>query len=365
MHEVARTTDLLAESVVQPALTDAMVDESDHGIGSAVGADRRRSAHHGRRSRQAVDPAGAGALLGRKALDRQEVCARRRCRAGADGPADAGGHHRFIPAGERASSHPSASCSRCTGRCGRRAENPFCSRRITRITSSTTAASDLWRGFSGIMLSSLAAVLLILLPLLWMFYRRARSVQAQREAMMRRAVDASTEERRRIAATLHDGVVQQLAGAAFALAGEARAGWSSGRRRARRPPRRCVCDCSRFRGGDALAAGGHLSAEPSRRRPAGGVERSRDDGQRFGCAHRGRRRSRGGCGARRRCAAGSLPRRAGEPAQCAQACSGVGDPAAAQSRRACGATGRESTTARASIRRWPKTLQRKDIWACN
>ena len=89
-------------------------------------------------------------------------------------------------------------------------------------------SSDLWRGFSGIMLSSLAAVLLILLPLLWMFYRRARSVQAQREAMMRRAMDASTEERRRIAATLHDGVVQQLAGAAFALAGEARQAGAAG-----------------------------------------------------------------------------------------------------------------------------------------
>jgi signal transduction histidine kinase len=89
-------------------------------------------------------------------------------------------------------------------------------------------SSDLWRGFSGIMLSSLAAVLLILLPLLWIFYRRARSAQVQREAMMRRAMEASTEERRRIAATLHDGVVQQLAGAAFALAGEARQAGSHG-----------------------------------------------------------------------------------------------------------------------------------------
>jgi two-component system, NarL family, sensor kinase len=39
---------------------------------------------------------------------------------------------------------------------------------------------------------------------------------------MRRAVDASTQERRRIAGTLHDGVVQQLAAAAFTIAGESR-----------------------------------------------------------------------------------------------------------------------------------------------
>jgi two-component system NarL family sensor kinase len=81
-------------------------------------------------------------------------------------------------------------------------------------------SDELWRGFSGVMLSSLAAVLVLLAPLLWLFYRRARSAQAHREVLMRRTLDASTEERRRIAATLHDGVVQQLAGAAFLVGGE-------------------------------------------------------------------------------------------------------------------------------------------------
>ena len=81
-------------------------------------------------------------------------------------------------------------------------------------------SDELWRGFSGVMLSTLAAVLVLLAPLLWLFYRRARSAQLQREQLMRRALDASTEERRRIAATLHDGVVQQLAGAAFLVGSE-------------------------------------------------------------------------------------------------------------------------------------------------
>jgi signal transduction histidine kinase len=64
-------------------------------------------------------------------------------------------------------------------------------------------------------------MLLLLAPLLWSFYRRARSVAYQHEALMRRAVEASTQERRRIAATLHDGVVQQLAGTSFTIAGQA------------------------------------------------------------------------------------------------------------------------------------------------
>jgi len=80
---------------------------------------------------------------------------------------------------------------------------------------------DLWRGFSGIMLSSLAAVFLLLLPLLWTLLSRTRRAQMQREQMMKNAVEASQEERKRIAGTLHDGVVQQLVAASYAVAGEA------------------------------------------------------------------------------------------------------------------------------------------------
>ena len=39
---------------------------------------------------------------------------------------------------------------------------------------------------------------------------------------MERAIDSSEAERRRIARDLHDGVVQELAGTAFALSGAAR-----------------------------------------------------------------------------------------------------------------------------------------------
>jgi two-component system NarL family sensor kinase len=53
--------------------------------------------------------------------------------------------------------------------------------------------------------------------------RRTRQAQLQREAMMQRALDASRDERQRIAAALHDGVVQELAATSFGLAGAAQA----------------------------------------------------------------------------------------------------------------------------------------------
>lgn len=85
----------------------------------------------------------------------------------------------------------------------------------------TARAGQLWRGFAGITLSSLLFLMLLLLPVLWRLLDRLKRAQRQREALLQRAVDASAEERRRIAANLHDGVVQELAATSFAVAGAA------------------------------------------------------------------------------------------------------------------------------------------------
>jgi signal transduction histidine kinase len=79
----------------------------------------------------------------------------------------------------------------------------------------TERTGQLWRGFAGIMLSSVLAIFALLLPLIWALLARARRAQQQREEAMQAALAASDEERRRIASNLHDGVVQQLAGASF------------------------------------------------------------------------------------------------------------------------------------------------------
>jgi signal transduction histidine kinase len=87
-----------------------------------------------------------------------------------------------------------------------------------RYTTVSARSHQLWRGFGGIMVSSLAALLLLLTPLAWALVVRARRARAQREELTDRALAASDEERRRIAATLHDGAVQQLAAASFTAA---------------------------------------------------------------------------------------------------------------------------------------------------
>jgi signal transduction histidine kinase len=76
--------------------------------------------------------------------------------------------------------------------------------------------------FRRITVGALLALLLIGVPLLGVLTLRLTRASRARERLMRRAVDSSEAERRRIARDLHDGVVQELAGTAFALSGTAR-----------------------------------------------------------------------------------------------------------------------------------------------
>lgn len=82
-------------------------------------------------------------------------------------------------------------------------------------------STELWQGFAAITLSSLLVLLVLLTPIVWHLLRRTRTYEQQRAAWLERSVDASDAERRRIAGTLHDGPVQELAAAAFSVAGAA------------------------------------------------------------------------------------------------------------------------------------------------
>jgi hypothetical protein len=87
-----------------------------------------------------------------------------------------------------------------------------------RFSAVTGNAQRLLRALAPPLLGGLLVLLLVQAPLAWSMARRLRRGHREREALLSSAVEASSQERRRIAADLHDGVVQDLAGVAFGLA---------------------------------------------------------------------------------------------------------------------------------------------------
>jgi len=65
----------------------------------------------------------------------------------------------------------------------------------------------------------LLLLLLLQLPLGDRMVRQLREGEAERSGLQARAADASTDERRRIAGSVHDGIVQDLAVASYMLSG--------------------------------------------------------------------------------------------------------------------------------------------------
>src|SRR3954452_4014464 len=86
----------------------------------------------------------------------------------------------------------------------------------------TKAGRNAWLNFAVPALSALLLLELIQIPLAVSLARRVRDSHAERENLLRRAVEASETERRRIASDLHDGIVQDLTGVSYALTAEAR-----------------------------------------------------------------------------------------------------------------------------------------------
>jgi signal transduction histidine kinase len=82
-------------------------------------------------------------------------------------------------------------------------------------------AARIFRQFAPVMIGALVLLALIQLPLAWWLARRVQRGQYERERLLRRAIDASEVERRRIARDLHDGVVQDLAAVSYSLAAAA------------------------------------------------------------------------------------------------------------------------------------------------
>ncbi|MDX6550515.1 MAG: two-component system, NarL family, sensor kinase, partial [Gaiellales bacterium] len=74
------------------------------------------------------------------------------------------------------------------------------------------------RLFAPVGIVALLVLAALQVPLAWRMAHRIRAAQQDRELLLQRAIDASERERRMIAAGLHDGVVQELAGHSFQMA---------------------------------------------------------------------------------------------------------------------------------------------------
>ena len=83
--------------------------------------------------------------------------------------------------------------------------------------SASRASRRVWHTFLPMLLGLLLALAAAQLPLVWSHARRARADAGDRERLARDAEHALLAERGRIATELHDGIVQDLAGAAYEL----------------------------------------------------------------------------------------------------------------------------------------------------
>jgi two-component system NarL family sensor kinase len=82
-------------------------------------------------------------------------------------------------------------------------------------------ASEQRRSFLPLLLGGLALLIVAQLPLARALTHRLKRLQAEREDLLERVIDSSDLERRRIAAEVHDGAVQELIGITFSLSAAA------------------------------------------------------------------------------------------------------------------------------------------------
>jgi two-component system, NarL family, sensor kinase len=81
---------------------------------------------------------------------------------------------------------------------------------------------QVWASFLPVLIIGLAILFVVQIPLAVGMARRSRASLAERQSLLERAINASEQERRRIARDLHDGVVQRLAAVTFSLSALAR-----------------------------------------------------------------------------------------------------------------------------------------------
>ncbi|RNM12416.1 sensor histidine kinase [Nocardioides pocheonensis] len=227
VNDAANTADLLAEAVVQPVLTDAIAS-GDPAAVAAVGS-------------------ALADYLENSSLVRVKVWTKDGRIVYSDEPRLLGQRYQLSEDAQDVFAHPATRAEvsdlnkpenqyeRGQGRL-LEAYRPIWTPSGTPLLFETYApytevdgrAGQLWRGFAGVTVSTLLLFAALLIPLVWQLLTGLRSAQRQREALLERAIEASDDERRRIAGTLHDGVVQELAATSFAVTAAAGRAQASG-----------------------------------------------------------------------------------------------------------------------------------------
>ena len=220
VHDVAELTDVLAADVIQPNLTESMVTDTALARRRLDPLVRPRLAGGGLVRVKLWSPAGRilysdePRLIGASFTLEPEAT---------EALADS-----RVSAGVSDLGRPENSLERDEGKLlevyrpvWTPAGRPLLFEAYFRYDLVTQRSEQLWRGFGGVMLSSLGALVLLLVPLAWTLLAAVRRGRVQRARLTRRALDASLDERRRIAAGLHDGVVQDLVAASFTVAAKA------------------------------------------------------------------------------------------------------------------------------------------------
>jgi len=218
--DAAKTADLLATAVAQPALTEGLLTGSPAAVTAMDKAIRAHVLGDSIVRVKIWDPTGlilysdAPALIGERfplGVEEREVLTNPRTRADVSD----------LSAPENRLERGQGKLLQVYRPIWTPANNPVVFETYARYNVVTDRTGQLLGGFAGITLTSLLLLVVLLMPILWRLLDRLKQSQLQREALLQRAVDASSEERRRIAGALHDGVVQDLAATSFTIGGAA------------------------------------------------------------------------------------------------------------------------------------------------
>lgn len=209
-------TGVLARGVVEPALTDALAQ----GDPAAVAALDRTV-----RERVLVDPviriklwtadgrivySDASGLIGATYELRQDELAALQTGVGAAGLSDLGEEENRFERGRGELLEVYRPVRTPGGQ-------PLLMELYLRYDSVLSGGRRIFEAFLPVVLGALVLLAVLQLPLAVRLSRELRDRTREREALLRRTIDAGDAERRRIAADLHDGIVQEMAALSFEL----------------------------------------------------------------------------------------------------------------------------------------------------